>query len=89
MPRSVSASSNASDWALMRNSTAISRSGVPASRSRATCVGDGVGLGHLVGASRQVTTGPAGALRAQLHAAGAGAARAARWRSSTTCGVER
>ena len=58
MPRAVSASSNPSDWALIRNSTAISLSGTPCLCSRLTCSATASASATSSGVSRQVTSAP-------------------------------
>ena len=59
MPADVSASSNASDCALIRNSAAISRSGTPARWRRVTSRATASASATSSGCSCHVTAGPA------------------------------
>ncbi len=92
MPASVSASSYASDWALMRYSTAISAAGVPDSTSflidRATAAASATSSGY----SWNVGDGPGSRWPIRCSLLPATRPRAAaitRLASDTTCGVER
>ena len=91
-PASVSAFSYASDWALVRNSTAISRAGVPASisvRQRAATAVASAGSSVKI---RSSGSGPGGRWPSSSSRSRASVPRACRitaLASPTTCGVER
>ena len=69
MPRLARASSNASDWALIRNSTATSPGGRPRVAQAGDVLGDRLGLGDLVGVGGVGDRAAGGPLGTQLDAA--------------------
>ena len=88
MPRPASASSKLSDWALIRNSTAISASARPDWRSAAIRAATALASATSSDHSWNSTAAPAGRW-ARSATPWLGVPASSRLAASTTCGVER
>ncbi len=91
MPAAPSASSKGADWALVRNRTAISRSGTPDEASDRTSSTTPAASAATSSNTETLTSGPGGrcASSSRWMRAARGAAAIIRFARSTTCGVER
>ena len=88
MPRAASASSKASDWALIRKSTAISAAGVPPATSPAVAAATASASATSSGAGAHRTAAPPGRWARRVSALVADPASTA-LAAATTSGVER